>query len=75
MVKDKLIHTLHLTTGEQKALMDEMVTLLTSDTIALPPTTIAFLENMVERLSASIIRCADMEIQYEQAMELERGEP
>ncbi|MEA5447131.1 hypothetical protein VB780_01020 [Leptolyngbya sp. CCNP1308] len=74
MVKDKLIHTIHLTTGEQKALMDEMVTLLTSDTIDLPPKTVDFLESMVDRLSASIIQCAEMEIQYEQAIALERGE-
>lgn len=74
MTQDKLIHTVHLTTAEQKALMDEMVTLLSSETIELPPTTVEFLERMVDRLSASLIKCADMEIQYEQAIALERGE-
>jgi hypothetical protein len=74
MARDKLIHTVQLSTAEQKALMDELATLLTSDTLELPTTTIDFLESMVDRLSASLIQCADMEIKYEQAVALERGE-
>lgn len=74
MTQDKLIHTVHLTTAEQTRLMDEMVTLLNSDTIELADTTVDFLRAMVNMLSASILQCAEMELQYEQAVQLERGE-